>query len=196
MMLRMSRSGAAYHHGNLGPTLEEAALELLEERSAAALSLREVARRAGVSHNAPYHHFGDRQQLLKRVAVRAMAELVRAQTEAVAAQREPTARLRALGEAYVGYAVARPHAFQAIFDPDICVPGAPTEEMAPLITANEDLLADVAREVWGVDALAARCAGLWGSVHGLATLVVAGHLPADGVGPALDTLLPHEPGRS
>ena len=60
----MSRSTGGYHHGNLQAALEDAALDLLETTSAAKISLREVARRAGVSHNAPYHHFGDRAALV------------------------------------------------------------------------------------------------------------------------------------
>lgn len=57
--------------------------------------------------------------------------------------------------------------------------------MAPLIKANEDLLAEVVGAVWGPADLEARCSGLWGAVHGLATLIVAGHLPLDAAEPAL-----------
>lgn len=185
----MSRSDRAYHHGNLGPALEEAALQLLEEQSHSALSLREVARRAGVSHNAPYHHFGDRQQLLKRVSERAMRELLAAQQRAAASTPEGKGQVLAVGSAYLTYAVEHPHAFSAIFDPEVCVPGAPSEAMAPLIEANERLLADVARPVWGEDGLDLRCAGLWGAVHGLATLVIAGHLPTEAGVPALAAVI-------
>ena len=69
-MLLVSRSSATYHHGNLQAALEDAALSLLETQPAARISLREVARRAGVSHNAPYHHFGDRAALLHTLGVR------------------------------------------------------------------------------------------------------------------------------
>ena len=63
-MWLVSRSRATYHHGNLQAALEDAALSLLATQPAAKISLREVARRAGVSHNAPYNHFGDRAALL------------------------------------------------------------------------------------------------------------------------------------
>ena len=82
-MLLVSRSASSYHHGNLQSALEDAALSLLETQPAARISLREVARRAGVSHNAPYHHFGDRAALLHALGVRAMRELLEAQEAAV-----------------------------------------------------------------------------------------------------------------
>lgn len=121
----MSRSSPTYHHGNLGPALEEAALGLLTEQSATSLSLREVARRAGVSHNAPYHHFGDRNGLLKRISERSMRRLVDAQVAARAAAAGPEARLIAVGLAYVTFAAEHPHAFAAVFDPEICAPASP-----------------------------------------------------------------------
>ena len=89
------RSAGGYHHGNLQAALEDAALDLLETTSAAKISLREVARRAGVSHNAPYHHFGDRAALLGALGVRGMAALLAAQEEAVGCgrrHRRPGAR--------------------------------------------------------------------------------------------------------
>ncbi len=192
-MLLMSRSAGSYHHGNLAEALESAAMSLLETQSAATLSLREVARQAGVSHNAPYHHFGDRQQLLKRVAELAMRDHLAAQESAVVPHTDPRERLLAMGLAYVGYAAAHPNAFAAIYDPDVCIPNHPTPTMAPLIARNEDLLEELARACWP-DAddleIEARCAALWGLVHGLATLVVAGHLPLDATRPALLTVLP------
>ena len=98
-MLLVSRSSstATYHHGNLQAALEDAALSLLETQPAAKISLREVARRAGVSHNAPYNHFGDRAALLHALGVRAMRELLEAQERAVDAAADPVDRVRALG---------------------------------------------------------------------------------------------------
>ncbi len=168
-------------------------MALIESRSAAALSLREVARQAGVSHNAPYHHFGDRQALLKRVAERAMADLLEAQRRAADAAESPRERLLAIGAAYVEHALAHPHAFAVVFDPDVCTPGAPTEAMTPLIRGNEQLL-DEAVAAFRPDASPAEAtalaAGLWAAVHGLAALATAGHLPVDAARPALDALLP------
>lgn len=187
----MSRSAAPYHHGNLAEALETAARELLETHSAADLSLREVARQAGVSHNAPYHHYGDRASLLKSLAARAMAELVEAQQRAAAAGGDARGRLLAVGLAYVGYAVEHSNAFALIYDPEICVPGDPGQVMGALIDENHALLAELVAQLWP-DAdeagRAARAAGLWATVHGLAQLVTAGHLPREVVGPALAAL--------
>lgn len=190
----MSRSTGGYHHGNLQAALEDAALDLLETTSAAKISLREVARRAGVSHNAPYHHFGDRAALLRALGVRGMADLLAAQEEAVAAADGPVERVRALGLAYVRYAAAHPQAFALVFDPDYCAAGSPSEEMAPLITRNEDLLGGeveaLVREPGyeGRDPIALSAA-LWSTVHGMAQLVTLGHLPLEAAEPALDALV-------
>src|SRR5215470_2775019 len=73
---------AGYHHGDLRRALLEASLALVEESGIGALSLREVARKAGVSHNAPYHHFKDRGSLLAALAEEGFAELAREMAEA------------------------------------------------------------------------------------------------------------------
>jgi AcrR family transcriptional regulator len=70
-----SRTG--YHHGDLRRALLDASLALVAEGGIGALSLREVARKAGVSHNAPYHHFKDRGSLLAALAEEGFAELAR-----------------------------------------------------------------------------------------------------------------------
>ncbi|MEJ2173944.1 MAG: helix-turn-helix domain containing protein, partial [bacterium] len=71
---RRSRKGA-YHHGDLRFEILRAAGEILEEQGVAGLSLREAARRAGVSHNAPYRHFADRDVLLAALAAEGFAQL-------------------------------------------------------------------------------------------------------------------------
>ena len=191
----MSRSSGGYHHGNLQAALEDAALELLETTSAAKISLREVARRAGVSHNAPYHHFGDRAALLQALGVRGMAELLAAQEKAVAAADSPAQRVRALGSAYVHYAAEHPQAFSLVFDPDYCAAGTPSEQMAPLIARNEELLAaEIEALVATEPAFAGRdpaalAAAMWSTVHGMAQLVMLGHLPVEVAEPALAALV-------
>lgn len=193
--MRVSRSGSGYHHGNLRPVLLAAALEMLETQSPSALSLREVARRAGVSHNAPYHHFGDRTGLLSAVGAEAMARFLAAQRSAVDqvdGSGAPGDPLVAMATAYVEWAVAHPGAFEVVFDPSICPPGDPSTAMAPLIRANEDLLRDVTARCWpGLppDELDRLQPALWGTVHGLAALVAAGHLPSEAVRPALQVLV-------
>lgn len=183
-----------YHHGNLRPALLDAAFTLLATRPAAQLSLREVARAAGVSHAAPYHYFSDRDSLLKAVGTECMGRFLQAQQDAVARQTQPLERLLALGLAYVRFAHEQPNAFALVFDAQLCPPGAPNAESAPLIAANEALLRDCVHALQQADGAPdvdgdALGAALWGTVHGLAQLVMAGHLPMDAVGPALRALL-------
>ncbi|MGF6822016.1 AcrR family transcriptional regulator [Microbacterium sp. ZKA21] len=173
----MSTSRTAYHHGDLAHALEAAAMRLLEEKPAQEISLREVARSANVSHNAPYHHFADRQGLLKVLAERSMADLVAAVRTAIADADSPVPALIAGGGAYIRYAVQNPNGFDVIYDPTVCVPGHPSATMAPLITELEDALgaAAVAAGLENeTDAVA-----LWGLIHGLGTLCAAGHFALD-----------------
>jgi len=190
-ILRVSTS-TTYHHGDLGPALLAAADELLVSGGVGALSLREVARRAGVSHNAPYHHFADRKALLKRLSERHMEQLLDAQRRAYEGAPAGSASLRAIAEAYLDYAVTQPQGFALVFDPEICVPGSPTPAMAPLIRANEDLLAEVLTtmdpSLRGAE-LEATVAAVWSFAHGMATLVVAGHLPREGMASGLAALM-------
>ncbi len=152
-------------------------MKLLEDKPAPEISLREVARSANVSHNAPYHHFADRQGLLKVLAERSMADLVAAVRAAIADAGDPVSALMAGGGAYVRYAVHNPNGFDVIYDPTVCVPGDPSATMAPLITELEQVLGGAASSA-GLDAEADALA-LWGLVHGLGTLCAAGHFDLD-----------------
>ena len=193
-MLLVSRSTTTYHHGNLGPALEDAALELMRTQGHATLSLREVARRAGVSHNAPYHHFGDRTALLKRLSERGMAELLDAMREEreATAGRDPREAAVRIGSTYVHYAAQHPERFRLIYDPEVCVPGSPSEAMAPLIGGVEALLAETTASLAPraePQVIAALTTAVWAAVHGLAELVVAGHISEAAARPALEALL-------
>lgn len=99
-----------YHHGDLPAALRSATAELITEKGATGFSLREVARRAGVSHSAPAHHFGDSQGLLTSVATEGFSLLVerfeRAQTIS-----DPLERLTALGNHYLDHAHLNPGHF-------------------------------------------------------------------------------------
>src|SRR5216117_2127251 len=95
-----------YHHGNLRTALLRAAGERLEKQGITALSLREAARRAGVSHNAPYRHFADREALLAALAAEGFAML---------AERLRGQPGREMGEAYVRFALEQPQRFRLMF---------------------------------------------------------------------------------
>lgn len=114
----------AYHHGDLRRALVEAALALATEEQRWDFSLREVARRAGVSHNAPYRHFSEKRDLLAAVAV-AGFDALRARLAAAAEEtEEPEAALVATGVAYIGFGTENPARYRLMFGPALFVAGA------------------------------------------------------------------------
>lgn len=171
----------SYHHGNLRAALLDSAFALLTDTPPGSMSLRAVARHAQVSHSAPYHYFADRTALLEALGTECMVRFVDAQEAAVAAAGSGIARLRAQGLAYVGFAADNPHAFQLIYDPEICTPGDPTPERAVQIERIEALLgscvaAAQAERMFAEADTAELAVGMWGTVHGLARLLIEGHL--------------------
>ncbi|PHY17481.1 TetR/AcrR family transcriptional regulator [Caulobacter sp. BP25] len=105
-----------YHHGDLSRALIGAARKILETDGPAALSLRAVAREAGVSPAAPYHHFKDKAQLLEAVAHEGWVELDAALSKARASTRDPSERMSNLGVAYVCFARDNPALYRVMYD--------------------------------------------------------------------------------
>ena len=117
---RRRRRAQPYHHGALRDALVEAAAELAAERGLAAFSLREAARRAGVSPAAPYHYFPHKSALLAAVAEEGFTLFDRSQAVALQQPHEgPVEQLAALGAAYVRFALDRPHYFRVMFRPHL-----------------------------------------------------------------------------
>jgi AcrR family transcriptional regulator len=108
-----------YHHGDLPNALRHAAVDVIDERGLGAFSLREVARRAGVSHTAPAHHFGDMRGLLTSVATEGFDALYQATSTAAAGAPDPVARLTAIGEAYVELARSNHAHCEVMFRTDV-----------------------------------------------------------------------------
>ncbi|MER6301244.1 TetR/AcrR family transcriptional regulator [Kitasatospora sp. NPDC001539] len=109
------REREAYHHGALPEALVAAAVEVLDEQGQEKVSVREVARRAGVSPGAPFRHFADRQALLTAVADHVLADFVRWQeAEVGAAEAAGGSAMRALGLGFVRYAVRHPRRFELV----------------------------------------------------------------------------------
>lgn len=112
---------SSYHHGNLREALVQTAVALGREKGPDGIVIREVARRTGVSHNAAYRHFADRDDLLREVARVGLAELAEAmqRRERRIRVKDPVARarrrLREVGKAYVEYALAEPGLFSVAF---------------------------------------------------------------------------------
>ena len=105
-----------YHHGNLRAALLTAAESVLEDKGIEGFTLRECARRAGVSHAAPKHHFQDVQDLLTAMAITAFQRLNEAMCSRRAqAENDPRAILQATGEGYIAFAAANPQHFSLMF---------------------------------------------------------------------------------
>lgn len=114
-----THTSTGYHHGDLPNALRRAAVEVIEERGVGGFSLREVARRAGVSHTAPAHHFGDMKGLLTSVAEEGFDELHRVCLEAISGIDDPADRMDALGRAYVSLARSHRGHCEVMFRVDI-----------------------------------------------------------------------------
>ncbi|MEY9875327.1 AcrR family transcriptional regulator [Streptacidiphilus sp. MAP12-33] len=110
-----SAARARYHHGDLANALAREAVALAREGGPEAVVLREAARRAGVSAAAAYRHFSSHEELLRVAKERGHELLADALEEAIPADADPRERLRALGAAYVGFAVAEPGLFRTAF---------------------------------------------------------------------------------
>ncbi len=171
-----SPTDRTYHHGDLREALLRASRELIAERGPEAFTLREVARRAGVSHTAPYRHFRDRAAILDAIAAEGFAAHRDAGRRAAAAHEDPRERLRAAGRAYVEFALEQRAAFQVMFrrssdNPEVAALGA--ESFAELLArVGEGQAAGIIgpgdpRQIAGV---------LWAGVHGIAELAGAGSL--------------------
>ena len=108
-----------YHHGDLPNALRRAARDVITERGLGNFSLREVARRAGVSHTAPAHHFGDMEGLLTSLATEGFTTLTEIMQQALEGVVDPAERLTAMGQAYVEFAATRPADIDVMFRVDV-----------------------------------------------------------------------------
>jgi AcrR family transcriptional regulator len=171
-----SRTGDGYHHGDLRAACLEAAMSLLEEGTETALSLRAVARRAGVSPNAPYRHYRDKDALLAALATQGFQNLrhLMADADASAPAGE---EFVALGQAYVRFALEHPGLFRLMFghpcgrsDPETTAAAA---EVTAVLNARVARLVPKAQE-------RAFAIGSWSLVHGLASLMLDGKLTHGG----------------
>lgn len=169
----------SYHHGNLRHALIEAALELVAERGPQGFTLREVARRAGVSHAAPYRHFADRAALLAATAERAYValdeQLQRASEIAPASE-----ALHRLIASYVEFALGHPTRFRLLFEHEVRQAGyEPLERAAAAVFARVVTVIQRAQQEGAVRAAPAEELGLvlLSMMHGLARLCVDTTLP-------------------
>jgi AcrR family transcriptional regulator len=153
-----------YHHGDLGPALRKAARAILEEEGLAALSLRSVARRAGVSHAAPYRHYPNREALLADVAAEGVAELREEIVRATPKHGDKPERVVRVGTAYLHFAARHPGLLRLMFGSEI----PNRSEFAGLAEATASIGDEIGR------AIGEPTAGLsvWAATHGLAMLTL------------------------
>ncbi|MEV7499130.1 TetR/AcrR family transcriptional regulator [Streptomyces sp. NPDC093018] len=170
----MSQASGTYHHGDLRAACLRAARELLEEDGTAGLSLRAVARRAGVSAAAPYRHFADRDALVSAVAAQGYRELA---GHLAAAHPSPTTpdELAAVAVAYVRFALDRPALFRVMFA-EPCDPG--NEERVGATTAISEYVHGIVRGAFPGADPDVLSTTVWALVHGLAFLHLDGKLDA------------------
>ena len=170
-----------YHHGDLRRALLDAALALFAERGRFDFTMRELARAAGVTHNAPYRHFADRWALLDALAAEGF-ERMRERSLAAASPLAPDPRTRIvrLGEAYVRFAADHPDHFRLMFLRPL---HDASPELAKAARASfallEGAIADAAKGGYLQRGLSEKDVTLtaWSLVHGVASLVVGGQLP-------------------
>jgi AcrR family transcriptional regulator len=155
---------STYHHGDLGAAVLRAAGKLLEKQGISKLSVREAARRAGVSHNAPYRHFPDRESLLVALAAEGFSVL---------GENVKDRSGREMGEAYVRFALEHPQRFRLMFGGLLELDAKP--ELRAAASRTYEILVNAFRAHPGVSAPERAAAAAWSLVHGLSHLLLDGH---------------------
>ena len=178
-----SAEARPYHHGHLASALIEAALALLDETQDWAFSLREVARRAGVSHNAPYKHFPEKRDLLAAVAARGFEALAERMAAAHDGADGSRSRIAACGRAYVAHGIANPALYRLMFGAALTVPGVGRSSIEKNAAAKaQAIFAETLEKAVQSGALPSRLAepretaaasvAAWSLLHGLTMLAI------------------------
>lgn len=160
----MTKAVKTYHHGDLRNALLDAARAVLEEDGLGELSLRAVARRAGVSHAAPYRHFPNHEALLVELATEGFAELRAGITAAAAPPGLESDRIAAIGAAYMRFVATRPALARLMFGPQL-----PNRLDFPALSQAAD---SIGSEIGAALNDMALGLAVWAAVHGLAMLIL------------------------
>jgi len=170
--------------GNLAAALVQAAEGLITERGPQGFSLREVARRAGVSEAAPYWHFANKEALLAAVAEAGFSDLAAAMEGMRRRIKDPDRRLREIGVAYVRFAVAHPAHFRIMFGPEIAdkaahpaLKEAAKQAFGLLVSVITDARRGGQVRGSGVEEMTVAA---WALVHGLSALLIDRQLERHG----------------
>jgi len=181
-------SSRPYHHGNLRLTVIETALEMLREEQGWQFTLREIARRAGVSHAAPYKHFPDKAALLVELAMIGFDQLREALWAARAkAPATLLEELRPISHAYIAFGIRNPALYRLMFSAEA------GKSVGVHLSERAMAVFDVAVEILQKGQAAGRirerpiegqAAACWGLVHGMTLLSIDGLLIPEKVGVA------------
>lgn len=201
---RLIRLKQGYHHGDLRNALVGEGLKLLEEAGHSDFTLRDLARRVGVSAAAPYAHFTDKSALLAAIATTGFVQLKAALESAVAGDRAPADQFLHMGSAYVRFGMDHPALYKLMFASEE-LPARHDEypELQAAGAAAFDLLTNMLERMQRRGFLRpgdpeADGLSVWAHVHGLTSLIITGRVecagdpapqPAECVGSSLMTLL-------
>ena len=169
------KTAKTYHHGDLREALIKAGRAILEKDGIDALTLRACARKAGVSHAAPQHHFASVSDLLAEIAATGFEDFVEALDNGAARAPSPVEKLKAMGLSYVAFARERPAVYQLMFG--IAAPLASDRLQAAKKAAWEQLSNTVA-EAAGPEDKEAKAMQVWSTVHGFSMLIISQKLPS------------------
>lgn len=179
--VNMGGEKSRYHHGDLRAALIEEGLKLIGAGPAEALSLREIARNVGVSATAVYRHFPDKAALLGALCTEGHGMMASAFREAMAGKGDAQSAFVAMGRAYVQFALAHPALFRLM----MAQSGGPVAAPPPGAADGSDgmqILVNAIEGLFGSEMPAqmreARRLKAWSLVHGLAMLMLDGHVPA------------------
>lgn len=164
----------AYHHGDLRNALLDAAASAAQDQGAESLSLRDVARRVGVSHTAAYNHFADKDDLLRGLAVRAFGVLADDLRRSVGSTLDS---LVDVGVAYLRFATEHAAVFRFMFQRSLCMPDGQFDPLEQAGRASQKVLIDHVRQLQGsgligpgdVDQIGL---SVWSQVHGITTILL------------------------
>jgi len=170
----------SYHHGDLRAALLEAGEAVLSETGVAGFSLRQVARKVGVSHSAPAHHFGDANGLLIALATDGFRRFLTAmQRRRDQAPEEIRERIFASALGYLDFAQSSPALFRLMFNGDVCGPANQTLEQAShasFMHLADDVSALRQKSALEDASVMADVLASWSTVHGYADLLISGRM--------------------
>jgi AcrR family transcriptional regulator len=175
-----------YHHGDLKNALIKAGIEILAKEGANGLSLRKVARKAGVSHAAPYAHFADKQNLIAAIASDGHKQIFE-RFEAIQAlyPDKPLQQLIAGAWAYVDFGLEAPDHYKVTFS-GVIQDEHSHSEFVEYSQRNMQVLRTIVEQCRDAGVLSTdnvdselQAVGIWGLLHGLVLLIIQGQVPSD-----------------